>query len=101
LIIHLPNRGIRAAAVAVALATAGCASLPGIYKLPSAAVTPALDGAAPAVPSTPANTTALAPAVATIGALAPDGVYYAQDGQRHTLSEYKGKFLALVFFAHW
>jgi hypothetical protein len=74
---------------AALLALAGCASLPGIYELPPP---PAAASAAPS---------AEAPAVARIGAPAPDIAFTAVDGQRHLLSEYKGKFLALVFFAHW
>jgi hypothetical protein len=64
---------------------AGCANLPGVYKLPD----PAPAGSAAPLP------------VAAIGAPAPDAVFFGTDGKRHVLSEYKGKFLALVFFAHW
>lgn len=95
------------------LLTTGCASLPGVYKLPAApagvAASPASaeEGVvAPAGPEAPgalppSTTGAVAPAVAVVGALAPDAAFLDGDGRRHLLSEFKGKFLALVFFAHW
>ena len=107
----IPAVSASALVYAVLLVTTGCASLPGVYKLPSASAplnAPATSGDAPAAPrggtgaavgaATPGGVAALTPAAAppsvSIGAQAPDAAFFAQDGKRHTLSEYKGKFLA-------
>ncbi len=84
-----------------ALVLAGCASLPGIYErpapvreVPAAPAAPVASAGAP----TPAET---APPVAQVDKPAPELAFTAIGGQRHLLSEYRGKFIALVFFAHW
>lgn len=83
--------------LAAMLLATGCANLPGVYKRPAAV--PSAD----ATPTAPGASAAplVAPAVAAVGQLAPDLAFLDAGGQRHLLSEYKGKFLALVFFAHW
>ena len=87
------------------LALAGCASLPGIYErpkpMPVAAApadvpAPGASAGGPAVPGPEA-----APAVAELGKVAPDIAFTAIGGQARRLSEFRGKYIALVFFAHW
>jgi hypothetical protein len=80
--------------VAGVLLLAGCVRLPGVYE-PSKA-SPAAETTRPGAP-----VASQAPAVAAVGSVAPDAAFFDKDGARHTLSEYKGRFLALVFFAHW
>lgn len=95
---------------ATLLLASGCANLPGIYKRPGAISVAAAPAAAPVdvppggegpVSDAPVKPALQAPAVAAVGALAPDIAFFDAQGQRHLLSEFKGKFLALVFFAHW
>ena len=92
------------AAVASVLTTSGvaaCVNVPGITP-PRPAATAAPAAAEPPVGAAPAPApAAVAPAVAEVGLPAPDVEFQGVDGSRRKLSEFKGKFVALVFFAHW
>jgi peroxiredoxin len=69
------------------------------------ACAPVASGPAPVNPPVTAVTAPFSPAPSAapvaLHQAAPDVAFMDNAGARHTLAEFKGKFVVLVFFAHW